>query len=208
MASKTPRDKAKPAPKPVSKPAPKPKSAAAKPAGAQTTAAPRPATKAAAKPARTKVPFPKKNQAPSEAEFLARLPLAVGKKFEAVRAFLKKQPGVAEDLYYYGPSTGWAFRYLRATQSLATVMIHADRLVGTVALDAAAMAAVDFPAMSDVANRARKLAHGSPTLSWLDLPLDGPGAADFKILLKAKLKTLPPPGPPPPPPPPPARRSA
>lgn len=168
-----------------------------------------PAPRPPAKPPRVKVPFPKKNQPPSEAEFLARMALPVGKKFEAVRSFLKKQKGVSEDLYYYGPKTGWAYRYLRGTQSLATLMIHAERLVGIVALDAAALAAVDFSSLSEVGEMARRLAHGSPSLSWLDLPLDGAGASDFKVLLKAKLKALPVPGarpatPPPPPPPRPA----
>jgi hypothetical protein len=141
--------------------------------------------------ARSKVPFPKKNQPPSEAEFVARLPLAAGKKFEGVRSFLGKQRGVTEDLYFYGPKTGWAYRYRHGTHSLATIMIHGDRLVGIVALDAAALGEIDFTALSDVGERARRLAHGSPALSWLDLPLDGPGASDFKVLLKAKLRTLP-----------------
>lgn len=148
-----------------------------------------------------KVPFSRKNAPPTEAEFLARLPLAMGKKFDAVRAFLKKQRGVAEDLYFYGPKTGWAYRYLRGSHSLATIMIHDENLMGIVALDAAALAQVDFSSLSEVGQRARKVAHGSPSLLWLDLPLDGSGAADFKALLKSKLKALPPPGPPPPPPP-------
>ena len=154
------------------------------------------AAKASGKaPARARVPFPKKNQPPSEAEFVARLPLATGKKFENVRAFLKKQAGVTEDLYFYGPKTGWAYRYQHGASSLGTIMIHDDRLVGIVALDAAALGEVDFTALSDVGERARRLAHGSPSLSWLDLPLDGPGASDFKVLLKAKLRTLPQPEP-------------
>ncbi|MBC8131954.1 MAG: hypothetical protein H7X95_03160, partial [Deltaproteobacteria bacterium] len=111
-----------------------------------------------------------------------------------------KQNGVAEELYFFGPKTGWAFRYLRGTHSLATIMIHDDRLMGIVALDAAAVAQVDFSSMSETGQRARRMAHGSPTLLWLDLPLDGTGASDFKVLLKSKLKALPPPGPPPPPP--------
>lgn len=155
---------------------------------------------------RAKVPFPRKNQPPTEAEFLARLPLASGKKFDGVRAFLKKQKGVAEDLYFYGPKTGWAYRYLRGSHSLATIMIHDDRLMGIVSMDAAALAQIDFDSMSDVGQRARKMAHGSPTLLWLDLPLDGPGAADFKALLKSKLQALLSRTPPPPPPPAPARQ--
>jgi len=163
-----------------------------KPAEKSAKAAKAGAVVTTAKPAaRARVPFPKKNQPPSEAEFVARLPLATGKKFENVRAFLKKQAGVTEDLYFYGPKTGWAYRYQHGASSLGTIMIHDDRLMGIVALDAAALGEVDFTALSDVGERARRLAHGSPSLSWLDLPLDGPGASDFKVLLKAKLRTLP-----------------
>ncbi|HEY4188179.1 MAG TPA: hypothetical protein VGP07_24095 [Polyangia bacterium] len=179
-----------------------------RPAKPVKPAAKKPAAKRApsAKPAKAtkaKVPFPKKNHPPTEAEFLARLALPVGKKFEVVRTFLKKQTGVVEDLYFYGPKTGWAFRYRRGAHSLATVMIHSDRLMGIVALDAAAQGEVDFTALSEVGEQARRFASGSPSLVWLDLPLDGHGAADFKVLLKAKLKTLPLAGSPPPPPPPP-----
>ena len=198
----------KPAAKAATKPAAK-SAKASTPPNSKTDKGDGPATAAAA---RARVPFPKKNQPPSEAEFVARLPLATGKKFENVRSFLKKQAGVTEDLYFYGPKTGWAYHYQHGSSSLGTIMIHDDRLVGIVALDAAALGEVDFTALSDVGERARRLAHGSPSLSWLDLPLDGPGASDFKVLLKAKLRTLPqsdvtpddPLAPPPPPPSPPA----
>jgi len=142
-------------------------------------------------PAPAKVPFPKKNQPPSEAEFVARLPLNVGRKFEGVQSFLTKQKGVSEELYYFGPKTGWAYRYLRDGHSVATIMIHNDHLMGILALDEAALAKVDFGDLSEVAQNARRLAHGSPTLSWLDLPLDGSGASDFKALAKAKLTAIP-----------------
>ena len=46
---------------------------------------------------------------------------------------------------------------------------------------------VEGVAFSEVARRARKVAHGTPALLWLDVPLDGTGATDFKTLLKAKL---------------------
>jgi len=154
---------------------------------------------AAPKRARPKVAFPKKNAPPSEAEFAARLPAAAGKRLEIVRGFLKKQKGVTEELYYYGPKTGWAFRYLRnAQQSIGSIMIHDERLLGILAMDPASMAAVAWGDVSPVAQKAKKLAHGSPTLLWLDLPLDGSGAADFKVLLKAKLRALPVVPPPPP----------
>jgi Protein of unknown function (DUF3788) len=133
-----------------------------------------------------KVTFPKKAQPPTDAEFGARLPAAVGKRFEALRALLKKYAAV-EDFYYYGPRTGWAYRYLRGTQSLCSIVILQGRLVGIVALDAAAQAKVAWDALSDVTRRARKVAHGTPALLWLDIPLDGTGATDFKSLLRAKL---------------------
>jgi len=147
--------------------------------------APRAAAKA--KPAAApKAAFPKKGQPPTHAEFAARLPAAVGKRFEAVRAYLKKE-AVTEDLYYYGPRTGWAYRFLRGETSLCSIVVIDGKLVGIIALDAAAQAKIAWDALSDVAKRARKNAHGTPELLWLDVPLDGTGAADFKRLLKAKL---------------------
>jgi len=200
--SAPPAKAAKPAkPTKATKPADPPK--AAKPAETSKAAKPAETSKKAAK---GKVAFPKKNHAPTEAEFLARLPLPVGKKFEGVRTFLKKQGDVVEDLYFYGPKTGWAFRYRRGPHSLATVTLHGDRLVGIVALDAAAQGEVDFTALSEVGEQARRFASGSPALVWLDLPLEGHGAADFRVLLKAKLKTLPAAAAPPPPPPPPQKK--
>jgi hypothetical protein len=151
------------------------------------------ATGAAAAASRRAAPFPKKNQPPSEAEFLARIPVAAGKKLESLRTFLGKQRGVAESLFFFGPKTGWAYRYLRGEQSVATLMLHAGHLMGIVALDGPALSKIDFAALSPVATAARKAAHGSPSLSWLDLPVDGTGAGDFKVLVKAKLRTMPPP---------------
>jgi hypothetical protein len=133
-----------------------------------------------------KVAFPKKAHPPSHAEFAARLPSPVGKRFEAVRSFLAKQ-GASEDFYFYGPKTGWAYRYMHDDQSLCSILIQAGRLVGIVALDAAAQARVPWDELSDVARRARRVAHGTPALLWLDVPLDGTGASDFKRLLKAKV---------------------
>lgn len=148
----------------------------------------KPKAAAAGPPARPspKVAFPKKAQAPTHAEFAARLPAPVGKRFEAVRGYLKKQE-IVEDFYYYGPRTGWAYRYLEGENSLCSIMILKGRLVGIIALDAAAQAKVSWAALSDVAKRARKVAHGTPSLLWLDIPLDGTGAMDFKSLLKAKI---------------------
>jgi len=149
-------------------------------AKAKTTAAPekpRPAPKVA---------FPKKGQPPTHAEFAARLPAPVGKRFEVLRTYLKKQ-GAAEDFFYYGPRSGWAYRYMKAEQSLCSILLSAGRLVGIVALDRTMQTSVGWDGLSDVARRARKLAHGTPELLWLDVPLDGTGANDFKALLKAKL---------------------
>jgi hypothetical protein len=201
MAPKA-KPKAKAAARPPARPAAKPAAAKpvakAPPAPAPKNAAkpkPAPAAKAApaaAKPHKPRAAFPKKNLPPSETEFSARLPLALGKRFETVRAFLKKQPGIAEDLYYYGPKTGWAYRYVRGPQSVCSIVIHDDRLMGIVALDAAAQTAIVWEGLSPVAQRARKVAHGSPALLWIDVPFDGTGAKDFQALLKGKLRTLPP----------------
>jgi hypothetical protein len=142
---------------------------------------------AAEKPrAAPKVAFPKKAQPPTHAEFAARLPAPVGKRFEVLRTYLKKQ-SAAEDFFYYGPRSGWGYRYLKGEQSLCSILLTAGRLVGIVALDGAAQSSVAWDGLSDVGRRARKLAHGTPTMLWLDVPLDGSGATDFKSLLKAKL---------------------
>lgn len=133
-----------------------------------------------------KVAFPKKGQPPTHAEFAARLPAPVGKRFEVLRTFLKKQ-GAAEDLFYYGPRSGWGYRYLKGAQSLCSILLSAGRLVGIVALDSTAQSSVRWNGLSDVGRRARKQAHGTPALLWLDVPLDSTGATDFRTLLKAKL---------------------
>jgi hypothetical protein len=149
----------------------------------------KPASKPPGEKARNpRAAFPKKNQPPTEAEFAARLPLAIGKRFETVRAFLKKQPGVSEDLYYYGPKTGWAYRYVRGPQSVCSIVIHDERLMGIVALDPAAQTAVVWEGLSPIGQKARKVAHGSPTLLWIDVPFEGAGAKDFQAMLKAKLR--------------------
>jgi hypothetical protein len=176
-----------------------PKAAPPKPAPPKLAPAPKPAAPkaVAAKPQKARAAFPKKNQPPSETEFTARLPLALGKRLETVRVFLKKQPGVSEQLYFYGPKTGWAYRYVRGPQSLCSIVIHDDRLMGIVALDAAAQTAIVWEGLSPVAQQARKAAHGSPALLWIDVPFDGTGAKDFQALLKGKLRTWPaPPAPP------------
>jgi hypothetical protein len=147
----------------------------------------KPAEKSADRPRPApRVAFPKKAHPPTDAEFAARLPAPVGKRFEALRGFLDKQ-GAAEDFFYYGPRTGWAYRYLIGEKSLCSILIQAGRLVGIVALDAGAQAGVAWDGLSEIARRARRVAHGTPALLWLDVPLDGPGATDFKALLKAKL---------------------
>jgi hypothetical protein len=145
--------------------------------------------KAPEKPAAArKVAFPKKAQPPTQAEFAARMPAPVGKRFEMLRAFLAKR-GANEDFFYYGPRTGWACRYLIQDQSLCSILLSSGHLIGIVALDTAAQSRVAWSGLSDVGKRARKLAHGTPSLLWLDVPLDGAGAADFKALIKAKVAT-------------------
>jgi hypothetical protein len=150
---------------------------------------------AAAKPvstssARPQVAFPKKNQPPTAAAFAARLPLALGKRFEAVRAFLIKQTGVSEEPYFYGPRSGWALRYLREGRPVCSLHIHDDLPMGLVSLDPRSLAGIDWKSLSAAGQKARKLAHGSPSLLWLDVPLDGGGAADFKAIARVKLAAL------------------
>jgi hypothetical protein len=193
MAGKTKTKAAAPkaaAPKAAAPKATKPKAAPVKAASAAPEAAAK-AAKATAKPHKPRAAFPKKNQPPTEAEFAARLQLPLGKRFENVRAFLKKQDGVTEELYFYGPKTGWAYRYVRGPQSLCSIVIHDDRLMGIVALDPAAQTAIVWEGLSPVGQHARRVAHGSPALLWVDVPFEGTGAKDFQAMLKAKLRTLP-----------------
>jgi hypothetical protein len=137
-----------------------------------------------------RVAFPKRNQPPTAAAFAARLPLALGKRFEMARSFLLRQPGVKEDVYFYGPKTGWALRYLRADHPLCALLLHGDGPVAIVSLDAAAATAVDWKSLSPVGQLARRNAHGSPSMLWLDIPLAGTGAADFKAVVRVKLASL------------------
>jgi len=159
-------------------------------------ATPPPRTKPTAKtipPAASKPPkvaFPKKNQPPTAAAFAARLPLSLGKRFEMVRSYLLRQKDVREDVYFYGPKTGWALRYLIGEQPLCSLLLHEDSPVGIVALSASTAAAVDWKSMSPVGQLAHKHAHGSPAMLWLDVPLAGNGAADLKAVLRVKLATL------------------
>ena len=150
----------------------------------------KPVAKVKAKPKPPKIAFPKKNQPPTVAQFAAMLPLPVGKRFENVRTFLTKQKNVTEDVYFYGPKSGWGLRYLASGRPFCTLFVHGDRPVGIVSLEASASERVDWRALSEVGQRARRAAHGSPTLLWVDMGLDGPGAADFKAILKAKFEAL------------------
>jgi len=144
--------------------------------------------KPAAKPPR--VAFPKKQQPPTAAAFAARLPLALGKRFELARTFLLRQKDMVEDVYFYGPKTGWALRYLMGGRPLCSLLLHEDSPVGIVSLGPAASAAVDWKALSPVGQLAHRHAHGSPSMLWLDVPLAGTGAADFKAILRVKVATL------------------
>jgi len=157
-------------------------------AATETKSRPKPIPPAASKP--PKVAFPKKNQPPTAAAFAARLPLTLGKRFEMVRSYLLRQKDMREDVYFYGPKTGWALRYLMGEQPLCSLLLHEDSPVGIVALSASATAAVDWKALSPVGQLAHKHAHGSPAMLWLDVPLAGNGAADLKAILRVKLATL------------------
>ena len=182
-----PAKKASPSPKATEK-APEPAPVAAKirnTAAAKTAEA---APKPKAKPKPTKPAFPKKDDQPSLGEFPARLPIDQGKRFEALRSFLLKQKDVSESFYYYGPKTGWGLRYLHGKQPLCTLLIAGERLVAVVSIDKKTGDEIDWKALSPVAQQIRQRAHGSPSLQWLDIPVDGAGAADLKIVLRAKMK--------------------
>jgi hypothetical protein len=161
-----------------------------KPAPAEKAERPESKNKPAAKHKPAGVAFPKRNQPPTAAAFAARLPLALGKRFEMARSFLLRQENVSEDVYFYGPKTGWALRYLVGEQPLCSLLLYDDLPVGIVALSANATAAVNWESLSPVGQFARKHAHGSPAMLWLDVPLGGTGAADFKAVLRVKLATV------------------
>jgi hypothetical protein len=143
-----------------------------------------------AKPHRPVPAFPKKNQPPTPAAFAARLPLSLGKRFDQVRSYLLKQRGVSEDVFFYGPESGWALRYLAAARPLCSLHIHDEQPIGIVSLEPAAAAGVDWRALSPAGQKARKQAHGSPALLWLDVELEGGGATDFRSIVRAKLAAL------------------
>jgi hypothetical protein len=169
--------------------------AAVKPATAKSTPAKSAAAKAApAKLAALKPAFPKKNLPPTPAAFAAHLPLSLGKRLDLVRAFLVKQKGVREDVYFYGPESGWALRYLQDSRPLCSLHVHDARPVGIVSLEAPAAERVDWKALSPAGRKARQQAHGSPSLLWLDVPLEGGGAADFRTILRAKIEAAATPG--------------
>ena len=130
---------------------------------------------ATAKP--PKVAFPKKSQPPTAAAFAARLPLTLGKRFEMARYFILRQKDAREDLYFYGPKTGWALRYLVGEQPLCSLLLHEDSPVGIVALSASASAAVDWKRASftnldmDSDMWARTVIHSSKCSSPRDVNL-------------------------------------
>ena len=194
MAKAKPPEKPAPAHKVVPPKAPAKVASAKAPAkvafpkATAKVAFPKATVKVAFPKATVKVAFPKKSQPPTQAEFAARLPADVGKRFDMLRTFLTKR-GASEDFFFYGPKTGWACRYLMHEQSLCSILLSSGHLIGIVALDTGAQARVAWNDLSDVGKRARKVAHGTPSLLWLDVPLDGKGAADFKALIKAKVAT-------------------
>jgi hypothetical protein len=157
---------------------------------APTPARPPAEARPAGKPHRPAPAFPKKNQPPTAAAFAARLPLALGKRFDLTRNYLLKQRGVREDVFFYGPESGWALRYLYADKPLCSLHIHDERPIGIVSLAAGAAAGVDWKGLSPAGQKARRQAHGSPSLLWLDVELEGTGAGDFRTVVRAKLATM------------------
>jgi hypothetical protein len=149
-----------------------------------------PVVKPEAKPRKPQPAFPKKNAPPTAAAFAARLPLALGKRFDLVRNALLGQEGVKEDVFFYGPESGWAIRFQLEGRPLCSLHIYDERPIGIISLEPDAIAGVDWKGLSPAGRTARKQAHGSPSLLWLDVDLEGTGAADFRAILRAKLATL------------------
>jgi hypothetical protein len=143
-----------------------------------------------AKPRKPQPAFPKKNAPPTAAAFAARLPLSLGKRFDLVRNALLGQEGVKEDVFFYGPESGWAIRFQLEGRPLCSLHIYDERPIGIISLEPDAIAGVDWKGLSPAGRTARKQAHGSPSLLWLDVDLEGTGAADFRAILRAKLATL------------------
>jgi hypothetical protein len=168
--------------RPVPPPLPPPR---AKPPAAKPQA-----VKPEAKPRKPQPAFPKKNAPPTAAAFAARLPLALGKRFDLVRNALLGQEGMKEDVFFYGPESGWAIRYQLEGRPLCSLHIYDERPIGIISLEPDAIAGVDWKGLSPAGRTARKQAHGSPSLLWLDVDLEGTGAADFRAILRAKLATL------------------
>lgn len=148
-----------------------------------------PPVKPEAKPRKPQPAFPRKNQPPTAAAFAARLPLSLGKRFDLVRNYLLAQQAVEEDIFFYGPETGWAIRFRQQGRPLCSLHIHDERPVGIVSLEPPAITAIDWKGLSPAGRTARKQAHGSPSQLWLDVDLEGTGAADFRTILRAKLAT-------------------
>jgi hypothetical protein len=153
----------------------------------------RPTPRPAGPPPKAKKPvvaFPRKNQPPAADAFAARLPLPLGRRFDMTRTYLLRQRGVSEEVYFYGPAAGFALRYLIEGRPLCSLHVYDEKPVGIVSLDPEALAAIDWKALSPVAQRARQVAHGSHNRAWLDLPLEATGAADFKTIVKSKVAVM------------------
>jgi hypothetical protein len=191
ITSTTARTKVRSKKEPPPLPPPRPGSARAQAANQLVKPAVKKEKAAAAepRPRPAKPAFPRKSQQPTPPAFAAQLPLALGKRFDMVRTFLLKQKGVREDVYFYGPESGWALRYLHENRPLCSLHIHDRSPVGIVSLEAQVADKVDWKGLSPAGRKARQQAHGSPSMLWLDVPLEEDGAADFRSILRAKLAT-------------------
>ena len=132
-----------------------------------------------------KVAFPKK--ASRRPRRVRGAPPRTGRQaLRVLRTFLKKQ-GAAEDFYLLRPRTAGGYRHMKDEQSICSIVLSAGRLVGIVALDSAAQARLPGTALSDVGRRAPQAGARNAGAAVARRPLDGAGANDFKMLLKAKL---------------------
>ena len=142
------------------------------------------AAKAKGKPA-----FAAKKQRPSVEDFALALEAADAKRWEATRAFLAKQAGVEEHVFYYGSQTGWGLRYLASRAPLCALLVNSGKPFAVVAVTQQASAEVDWAELSNTTQAAKLNAEGTqaPDKFWLNVALDAKGQSDIRALVRARL---------------------
>ena len=151
-----------------------------------TGAGARAAGGAAAKP---RPAFASKTQPPSADEFGRALDPAEGKRFEGTRSFLSRQKGVEEDVFFYGPQTGWGLRYRDRGAPLCALLVSGQKPFAVVAMTKSVADEIEWSELADATQRAKLEADGTQPGEhfWLDLHLDAKGHNDLRVLVKARL---------------------